>query len=177
MRRLVGTGTRLAGARASRLRRSLRAIIGRVTTPATPASPVTANRRRFLSLGGLLTGAGTLGLPGSRPGGTRPRRDVAAPAGTAAPGQPLLAPIYPKDPRYLTMSMGFNRRWAGTPGYIQVVRSAAETITAVQRAYDAGRRITVRGGGHCYENFSAGNDGGVIIDLSGMQDVQAYPDG
>ena len=58
-----------------------------------------------------------------------------------------------------------------------MVRSAAETVAAVQRAHDAGLRITVRGGGHCYENFSAGNDGGVIIDLSGMQGVQAYPDG
>ena len=100
-----------------------------------------------------------------------------APARLAAPDQSGLAPIYPRDPRYATMSMGFNQRWAGTPAYIQVTRSAAETVAAVQRAYDAGLRITARGGGHCYEDFSAGNDGGVIIDLSGMQDVQAYPDG
>ncbi len=33
-------------------------------------------------------------------------------------------------------------------------------------------RITVRGGGHCYENFSSGNHGGVIIDMSGMQGVR-----
>ena len=52
-----------------------------------------------------------------------------------------------------------------------MVTDADQTVAAVQRAYDAGLRITVRGGGHCYENFSAGNDGGVIIDLSGMQGV------
>ena len=69
------------------------------------------------------------------------------------------------------MRMGFNRRWVGSPAYIQVVRNASETVAAVQRAYDAGLRITVRGGGHCYENFSSGNHGGVIIDLSGMQGV------
>ena len=37
--------------------------------------------------------------------------------------------------------------------------------------YDAGLRITVRSGGHCYENWSSGNYGGVIIDLSNMQGV------
>ena len=136
---------------------------------------MTPNRRRFLSVAGLVAGAGTLGLPTSRAGGPRPARDTAP--GTAVPGQSLLGPVYPKDPRYATMSMGFNRRWAGAPAYIQVVRSAAETVTAVQRACDAGKRITVRGGGHCYENFSAGNNGGVIIDLSGMQDVTASPGG
>jgi FAD/FMN-containing dehydrogenase len=63
--------------------------------------------------------------------------------------------------------MGFNRRWVGSPAYIQVVQNAAQTVQAVQRAHSAGLRITVRGGGHCYENFSAGNHGGVIIDMSG----------
>ena len=73
--------------------------------------------------------------------------------------------------------MGFNRRWVGSPAYIQVVRNASKTVAAVQRAYDAGLRITVRGGGHCYENFSSGNHGGVIIDLSGMQSVHLDPAG
>ena len=176
------------------------------------AAPGIPSRRRFLSAGGLLASAGTLGLPAAlldvpRSGLPRTRRgaahrgaaqrdgaqrdgapsdaapsnaaqpDAMAPARLAAPDQSGLAPIYPRDPRYATMSMGFNQRWVGTPAYIQVVRSAAETVAAVQRAYDAGLRITARGGGHCYEDFSAGNDGGVIIDLSGMQDVQAYPDG
>jgi FAD/FMN-containing dehydrogenase len=76
----------------------------------------------------------------------------------------VTTPGTPTRRRFLSAS----GRWAGTPACIQVVRSAAETITAVQRAYDAGRRTTVRGGGHCYENFSAGNDGGVLIDLSGL---------
>ena len=83
-----------------------------------------------------------------------------------------LPPVYPADPRYATMRMGFNRRWVGSPAYIQVVRNARETVAAVQRAHDAGLRITVRGGGHCYENFSSGNHGGVIIDMSGMQGVR-----
>jgi hypothetical protein len=122
-------------------------------------------RRRFLSMGGgVLAGAGTLSLP-------RLGRSPSAPAGPAAPVVSGLPPVYPDDPRYDTMRMGFNRRWVGSPAYIQVVRSPSETLQAVQAALRAGRRITVRGGGHCYENFVSGNDGGVIIDLSGMQGV------
>jgi hypothetical protein len=124
-------------------------------------------RRRFLSVGGgVLAGAGTLTLP--RLGRT---------ATPEAPVLPGLRPVFPADPRYDTMVMGFNRRWTGTPAYIQVVRSPAETLAAVQSALRARRRITVRGGGHCYENFVSANDGGVIIDLSGMQGVSREPSG
>jgi FAD/FMN-containing dehydrogenase len=128
-------------------------------------------RRGFLSVGGgLLAGAGALTLPGTAVG-------LQGPADQAAPAFHGLRRIYPADPRYATMRMGFNRRWVGTPAYIQVVRNARETVAAVQRAYDAGLRITVRGGGHCYENFSSGNHGGVIIDMSGMQGVHLDPAG
>jgi FAD/FMN-containing dehydrogenase len=122
-------------------------------------------RRRILSIGGgLAAGAGTLSL--RRPDRSPPAVPVSG--ARAARGLPR---IYPADPRYATMRMGFNRRWVGSPAYIQVVQNAAQTVQAVQRAHTAGLRITVRGGGHCYENFSAGNHGGVIIDMSGMQGV------
>jgi len=128
-------------------------------------------RRGFLSAGGgLLAGAGALSLPRTAPG-------LTAGTGTAPPAIRGLPPIRPADPRYATLRMGFNRRWVGSPAYIQVVRNASETVAAVQRAYEAGLRITVRGGGHCYENFSSGNHGGVIIDLSGMQGVHLDPAG
>jgi FAD binding domain/Berberine and berberine like len=126
-------------------------------------------RRRFLSAGGVLAGAGTL----SR---ARPRLAGAGPAGVpAATG--ALVPVYPSDSRYADMSMGFNQRWVGTPAYIQVVQNASQVVQTVQVARNARRRITVRGGGHCCENFSSGNDGGVIIDLSGMQGVSQAPSG
>jgi hypothetical protein len=121
-------------------------------------------RRKFLSVGGgVVAGAGTLTLP----------RLARSPAARLPVAPPIagLPPIFPADPRYDTMRMGFNRRWVGNPAYIQVVRSADETLRVVQSALRAGRRITVRGGGHCYENFVSANDGGVIIDLSGMQGV------
>ena len=42
-------------------------------------------------------------------------------------------------------------------------RSSARSI--------AGRRITVRSGGHCYEDFAVGNEGGVIVDMAPMNRV------
>src|ERR1051326_7730662 len=133
--------------------------------PATGGAAVSGvARRRFLSVGGgVLAGAGALTLP-------RPARGRSG-APAMQPVVPDLGPVYPGDPRYATMCMGFNQRWTGSPAYIQVVSNAPQAVDAVQQACDAGLRITVRGGGHCNENFSAGNDGGVIIDMSGMQGV------
>ncbi|MEA2372291.1 MAG: hypothetical protein QOH12_2685 [Solirubrobacteraceae bacterium] len=76
------------------------------------------------------------------------------------------------DPRYPTLVRGFNRRWVGTPRYVEVCRDPGEVRAAVQRAVDAGLRITVRGGGHCYEDFVSGNRGGAILDLTPMDGVQ-----
>jgi FAD/FMN-containing dehydrogenase len=138
--------------------------------PDTETSPG-VGRRRFLSAGGgLAAGAGALTLG-------RPGQGSSAVTLTAPPATRALRPIYPADPRYATLRMGFNRRWVGSPAYIQLVSNARQTVQAVQRAHDAGLRITVRSGGHCYENFVSGNHGGVIIDLSGMQGVYLDPAG
>jgi hypothetical protein len=75
------------------------------------------------------------------------------------------------DPRYPTLVRGFNRRWVGTPSYVELCRDAEHVRDAVQRAVDAGLRITVRGGGHCYEDFVSGNHGGAILDLTPLGGV------
>ena len=64
----------------------------------------------------------------------------------------------------------------GQPAYVALCHDAKQVVQAVQRAVDDGRRITVRGGGHCYEDFVSQNDGGVIIDLSPMNSVWRDPD-
>jgi len=75
------------------------------------------------------------------------------------------------DPRYPTMVRGFNRRWVGNPECVQVCGDTAQVVAAVQQAVDRGQRITVRCGGHCYEDFACDNEGGVIVDLSPMTGV------
>ena len=69
------------------------------------------------------------------------------------------------------MVRGFNQRWVGRPRRIVVCRTAGEVRDAVERALDDGLRITVRSGGHCYEDFVSGNEGGVILDLSPLSGV------
>jgi FAD/FMN-containing dehydrogenase len=85
------------------------------------------------------------------------------------------ARIPASDPRYSTMVLGFNPRWVGSPRYVQLCGDTDQVVKAVTEALAEGLRITVRGGGHCYENFVSGNEGGVIIDLSPMNGVYRDP--
>ncbi len=118
----------------------------------------TPNRRQFLVAGGLTASAVT--LAGSR------RRSFAQ-------GTPVSQPdrVLPSDARYPHLVHGFNRRWMGTPSAIALCRNAGQVRQVVQDAVDGGLRLTVRSGGHCYEDFASGNDGGVIVDLSLMSKV------
>ena len=79
--------------------------------------------------------------------------------------------VRPGDPRYPTLVSGFNLRWVGEPRWVELCGSADQVCAAVQRALDDELRITIRGGGHCYENFAVGNDGGVILELSSMNAI------
>ncbi|MBV9577973.1 MAG: FAD-binding oxidoreductase [Chloroflexi bacterium] len=77
------------------------------------------------------------------------------------------------DPRYATLVRGFNLRWVGHPRHVELCYTSREVLQAVQGALDLDRsaHITVRGGGHCYEDFVSSNEDGVIIDLTPMHAV------
>jgi len=77
--------------------------------------------------------------------------------------------VTPADPRYSTLVQGFNPRWVADPAYVQVCGDTKQVVKAVDLA--KGKRITVRSGGHCYENFVCENQSGVLIDLSPMNGV------
>ncbi len=82
--------------------------------------------------------------------------------------------IRPGDKRYPSLSRGFNQRWIAAPEYVRLVRTPQETRAALAEAVnevpqDPSRtRITVRAGGHCYEDFVCGEDVRVILDVSPM---------
>lgn len=75
------------------------------------------------------------------------------------------------DPRYPTLVQGFNPRWIASPDHVQVCGDTKQVVKAVEEARRQGQRITVRSGGHCYEDFVCENEGGVLIDLSPMNGV------
>ncbi|WP_331767420.1 BBE domain-containing protein [Embleya sp. NBC_00896] len=95
-----------------------------------------------------------------------------AEGGAAASGA---SRVLPDDPRYETLSQGFNQRWTSSPRYIQVITSDADVVTGVDEALRLGLRPTVRSGGHCYEDFVE-NTGGAILDMSAMKDVRKTKD-
>ncbi|MET8157078.1 BBE domain-containing protein [Sphaerisporangium sp. NPDC005289] len=80
------------------------------------------------------------------------------------------------DDRYGALCQGSNQRWTARPDYVKVVRSTGEVIGALNEALNSGRtRVTVRSGGHCYENFVAADGVQVIIDMGGMDRVHHDP--
>lgn len=79
--------------------------------------------------------------------------------------------MWPGDPRFSAVTSGYNQRWVADPVYVQMCNTADDVVAAVGSAVRAGLRITIRSGGHCYEDFVYGNSGGVIIDLSPMKGV------
>jgi FAD/FMN-containing dehydrogenase len=87
------------------------------------------------------------------------------------------ATVTPDDARYPTLIRGFNLRWVGSPRYVAVCGSTEQVASAVRKALETRLRLTVRGGGHCYEDFVSCNKGGVILDLSGMTEVYRDTDG
>lgn len=79
--------------------------------------------------------------------------------------------VGPNDPRYRNLTVGNNWRWVSRPDYVLLPRLTEHVIHAVQDAVQAGKRISVRSGGHCYADFVDNPEVKVIIDMSQMNQV------
>ncbi|QQZ19400.1 FAD-binding oxidoreductase (plasmid) [Rhodococcus sp. 21391] len=73
--------------------------------------------------------------------------------------------------RYPDFVRGNNQRWVGRPETVVLPQSTPQVVKAVQQAVSNGKRISVRSGGHCYEDFVYNAETQVVIDLSGMESV------
>lgn len=84
-----------------------------------------------------------------------------------------------QDPRYQALLRGHNLRFpenaSMAPARIVICTTPADVHRALQVAVHNGLRPTVRSGGHCYENFTANNPGGVLLDLSLLNTVDRDP--
>ncbi|MGY1456502.1 FAD-binding oxidoreductase [Streptomyces sp. SS8] len=121
-------------------------------------------RRSVLAAAGGTAGASALGL--AQPA-------LAAPGGTAAVAAPPFAAtaIRPGDARYADLTVGLNRRWTASPERVHLVSTTEQVVGVVAEAAAAGRRVSVRSGGHCYEDFAYNSDIDVVIDMSEMNRV------
>ncbi|MFE4052929.1 FAD-binding oxidoreductase [Streptomyces sp. YIM B13518] len=128
-------------------------------------------RRRFLSGTAAAGGALAVTAAGLSPAAAAETGRGAPAAGSPADAGAAPVTVRPADRRYADLRRGTNQRWVGSPEHIVLATSTADVVRAVQQAVDSGRRLAVRSGGHCYENFTTSDDIAVLLDLSRMDDI------
>ena len=85
---------------------------------------------------------------------------------------PNAATIKPDDPRYPELiTRGYNSRFLAQPESVRLVHSAEQIVQVVNEAVRAGKKIVVRSGGHCFEDFVDDPSTSIIVDISEMNDV------
>lgn len=93
----------------------------------------------------------------------------------------MISTVTKDDPQYADLKRGRNARFpltdADDVARIEVCETADDVVAALSRAVAAGKRPTVRSGGHCYEDFAVNNPGGVLLDVRGLKTVSAAPGG
>ncbi|MFE2547643.1 FAD-binding oxidoreductase [Streptomyces sp. NPDC059355] len=80
----------------------------------------------------------------------------------------------PGDPAYDEARSVFNAMIDRRPAVIARCESEADVVTTVRFARDLDLPVAVRGGGHSVAGMSL-NDGGVVVDMRGMQEVTVHP--
>ncbi|MCE7081117.1 FAD-binding oxidoreductase [Streptomyces sp. ST2-7A] len=95
-------------------------------------------------------------------------------ASPSAAGSAVLGPVTVgrDDPRYEDLAVRHsNARWRSEPEHFVLVSSTEQVVEAVGAAVRAGRRVAVRSGGHCYENFVSEGNAPVVIDLAELNAI------
>ncbi|MFH8990413.1 FAD-binding oxidoreductase [Streptomyces sp. NPDC017940] len=132
-------------------------------------------RRSLLSGAAAVAGGAALSTALPAAAEAAPRSGAAAATTVAEAGTTVATNDYitvaPNDSRFPDLVRGINQRWVASPDYVRLVTTTGQAVRAVQEAVSAGKRLTVRSGGHCYEDFVFNKDVQVVIDMSGMTQV------
>jgi hypothetical protein len=83
--------------------------------------------------------------------------------------------VRPDDPRYPLLTTGNNQRFVAAPEYVRMIRTTKDAEQALREAVRAGKRVSVRSGGHCFADFVCNDEVEVILDLSEMTEVGYDP--
>jgi FAD/FMN-containing dehydrogenase len=83
--------------------------------------------------------------------------------------------VTPEDKRYIDLIRGWNQRWEASPDRIYLPKTTAQVTHVVQAAVNGNKRLTVRGGGHCWEDWVFNPDVRVILDMTKMNAVYYDP--
>ena len=128
------------------------------------ADPNLLNRRGLLAAGAVAAAASVVG-----PLASAAAADTGAATGECTGFGPVT--VRPGDTRYESLLRGNNFRFVGRPDEIRVVGSTEQVVRAVADAVRSGRRVAVRSGGHCFENFTADPAVRLLLDMSPMDAV------
>src|SRR3954468_11749453 len=82
--------------------------------------------------------------------------------------------LLPTDPGYDAARSVQNEAIDRRPAVIARCVTAADVVTALRHAREAGLPVTVRGGGHGPAGFAVA-DGALVIDLTRMRDIEIDP--
>jgi hypothetical protein len=80
----------------------------------------------------------------------------------------------PGDPEYADACELFNTMIERRPAYVARCAAPDDVVTALAFARAHGLEVSVRGGGHSVAGHSL-NDGGLVLDMRGMADVEVDP--
>ncbi|PPS71542.1 MULTISPECIES: FAD-binding oxidoreductase [Streptomyces] len=122
-----------------------------------------SRRRALLSTAGAAAGAGLL------PGPAAAAREAAA----AGPGP---VSVKPDDARYADLISGLNQRWVAAPERIVLPTTTRQVVELVQDAVNRDKRISIQGGGHCFEDFVFNSEVEVVINMSRMNRIHFDPE-
>lgn len=122
---------------------------------------------------GLLGGAGAVSAVALAGLGGVPAHAARRPSASA--GAAAADVVRAGDVRYAALRTGNNQRYVATPDYVALIRDTGDAVRAVQRAVDGGKRVSVRGGGHCFEDFACHPEVEVLLDTSLLDTVDYDP--
>lgn len=83
----------------------------------------------------------------------------------------LLSCVEPGDALYGLLARRGFARWIGTPDRIYLPETTDEVAEAVGHAFREGKRLAIRSGGYCAEDFVDGPHVTAVIDLARMNEV------
>jgi hypothetical protein len=125
-------------------------------------------RRKFLA--GAAAGVGGAALAGPLVPNGLAFADALSPGASAIQAQ-AGATVLPTDQQYQDLILALNPRWTARPDAVHVVDDPAQIAPIVAGAVATNSRLTVRGGGHCFEDFVYNSEVKRIIDLTNMNRI------
>ena len=128
-----------------------------------------SNRRQFLK-----TSVASAGALAALSSGVLSSSNVSAHTGTTSTTGFIKVPTDGTDVRGLNLQQAFNRRWFGSSvEFIYLCFNSEGVMDALKDIIPTyGSAFTIRGGGHCYENFVFNRNVRAVVDISPMNSIE-----